>query len=64
MNDGPSSPAIDVFDAIAGFPNQTLCLEAFALIFVPSSATCPSLASPAFSASFSTCKNSFASADR
>ncbi|MDI9847069.1 hypothetical protein QM467_03220 [Rhodoblastus sp. 17X3] len=23
MNDGPSSPAINVFDAIAGFPNQT-----------------------------------------
>ena len=41
-----------------------LCLEAFALIFVPSSATCPSFASPAFSASFSTCKNSLPSGGR
>ena len=33
----------------------------FALIFAPSSATCLSFASPAFSASFNTCKNSLPS---
>jgi hypothetical protein len=41
-----------------------LCFEAFALIFVPSSATCPSFTRPAFSASFNTCTNKAASAFR
>jgi hypothetical protein len=39
-------------------------LDAFALILVPSSATCPSFTNPAFSASFNTCTNRSASALR
>lgn len=41
-----------------------MCFDAFALILVPSSATCPSFTSPAFPASCSTCTNSPASAVR
>ena len=43
---------------------MALCFDAFALIFVPSSATWPSFTRPAFSASFKTCTNSPASAFR
>src|ERR1035441_5306658 len=39
-----------------------LCFDAFALIFVPSSATWPSLTSPAVSHNFRTCRNSAPSA--
>jgi hypothetical protein len=39
-----------------------LCLEALALIFEPSNATCPSCASPAASHSLRTCTNSCLSA--
>src|SRR6202048_621235 len=39
-----------------------VCLDAFALIFVPSSATWPSLTSPAVSHNFRTCRNSAPSA--
>src|SRR4051794_12233482 len=44
--------------------HRLVCLEAFALILVPSSATWPSFTRPAFSASFKTCTNSPASAFR